>query len=79
VVLAKVVLDAGGKITGIDNCICRRIVAAFGHFWWQCSVEAVEAVQIEPVQQEAPPAPVPSPPPPPQMATHLPRKTTRRT
>lgn len=36
VVLAKVKLEADGKITKIDNCICRRMVVAFGHFWWQC-------------------------------------------
>lgn len=39
VVLGEVQYDAEGKITGIEHCACRRQVAAFGHFWWECSEE----------------------------------------
>jgi len=37
VVLAQVDVDAEGNITGIDNCACRRLVASFGSFWWECT------------------------------------------
>jgi hypothetical protein len=37
VVLAKVELEGEGKIKKIDNCVCRRLVGALGHFWWQCT------------------------------------------
>jgi hypothetical protein len=37
VVLAKVELEDDGKIKKIDNCVCRRMVGAFGHFWWKCT------------------------------------------
>jgi hypothetical protein len=75
VVLAKVELAADGKITRIDNCVCRRLVAAFGHFWWQCSVQDGKSEYSEPVQPEATPAPVP-PAPTPTPAPE--RRQTRR-
>jgi hypothetical protein len=37
VVLAKVTFEADGRITRIDNCDCRRMVHALGHFWWSCT------------------------------------------
>jgi len=38
VVLAKVEFDSTtGIINTIDNCSCRRLVVAFGHFWWRCT------------------------------------------
>lgn len=37
VVLAKVTVDTDGNVTTIDDCACRRIVASFGNFWWQCT------------------------------------------
>jgi hypothetical protein len=46
VVLASMEVNENGVITEIDNCSCRRIVAAFGHFWWQCQ-EAQSAVDQE--------------------------------
>jgi hypothetical protein len=49
VVLARVEIDADGTITGIDNCSCRRLVAAFGHSWWRCTGDAcaVQSVEVE--------------------------------
>jgi hypothetical protein len=76
VVLAQVALEADGKITRIDNCSCRRMVAAVGHFWWQCSGGGVESVQIEPAQPEPPP-PVPALPPP-TPSQEEPQQTRRR-
>lgn len=37
--LAEVTLGANGKVTRIDNCACRRLVVAFGNFWWTCAEE----------------------------------------
>jgi hypothetical protein len=34
--LAKVTLGECGRVEKIDNCACRRIVALFGNFWWNC-------------------------------------------
>ena len=78
-VLAKVALEADGKITRIDNCSCRRMVAAFGNFWWSCSGGAVESVQIEPVQPETPPPAPALPPPTPPQEGQQPTRRRRRT
>lgn len=37
VVLAAVQVEADGTISSIDNCACRRLVASFSKFWWQCN------------------------------------------
>lgn len=47
VVLARVTVGAEGRIEGIDNCACRRMVVSFGHFWWGCRDEP-EAPSPEP-------------------------------
>ncbi|MFY9608530.1 MAG: hypothetical protein WAU45_07935 [Blastocatellia bacterium] len=44
VVLAEVHLDKDGRITKIDNCSCRRLVASFAGFWWECA----EPIKHEP-------------------------------
>jgi len=40
--LASVTLDpdTSGRVKGIDNCECRRMVISFADFWWQCHAEA---------------------------------------
>lgn len=54
VVLAEVTVGPGGAIEKIDNCSCRRLVASFGHFWWQCEAEppVPPPVQPEPGQPQ---------------------------
>jgi hypothetical protein len=49
VVLARVDLDADGNVKKIDNCSCRRLVAGFGVFWWQCQGDPclIESVQVK--------------------------------
>ncbi|WP_205191121.1 MULTISPECIES: hypothetical protein [unclassified Burkholderia] len=53
VVLAKVLMDADGMITTIDNCECRRIVLSFGSFWWQCQSGKVVIKSITPADTNA--------------------------
>jgi hypothetical protein len=45
--LAEVHLERDGSITKIDNCACRRLVASFSEFWWEC---------VHPEAQEPSPA-----------------------
>jgi hypothetical protein len=40
VVLAEVHLNKDGKITEIKNCSCRRLVASFADFFWNCTEAA---------------------------------------
>jgi hypothetical protein len=35
VVIARVAVDEAGKVT-VNQCACRRQVASFAGFWWQC-------------------------------------------
>jgi len=44
VVLAEVHLNKDGRITGIDNCSCRRLVASFADFWWKCNEPGMDEV-----------------------------------
>ena len=39
--LARVEVDADGNVIVIDNCACRRLVASFANFWWQCVHEGM--------------------------------------
>ena len=43
-------MDADGRITGIDNCTCRRLIVSFGNFWWGCEEEP--SITIEPSADE---------------------------
>ncbi len=53
VVLACIQVDSEGVIESIDNCSCRRLVASFGNFWWQCEEsEQKDAVVVEEVRPE---------------------------
>ena len=56
VVLAKVKLEAGGKVSEIDNCSCRRLVASFGDFWWRCRPDkdkpASEKFEVEAIEHK---------------------------
>lgn len=54
VVLAKVTIGTNGEVTNIDNCVCRRMVAAYGHFWWKCEGGFIRITGVDPqeVQQE---------------------------
>jgi hypothetical protein len=57
VVLARVDLDAGGVVTRIDNCSCRRMVMSFGRFWWHCTtdgpkISAVDPSEIDPAKTD---------------------------
>lgn len=42
VVLAAVTVNKDGKITKIDNCACRRMVASLADFWWRCEEKKTE-------------------------------------
>ena len=43
--LAVVTVDTSGNVTNIDNCGCRRIIASFGNFWWQCTSSPVTSIK----------------------------------
>ena len=64
VVLAEVHVDPSGAVQRIDNCSCRRIVASFGSFWWQCCEPRHEPPETEPTpeydEREEEKAPPPS-------------------
>ncbi|HZM85194.1 MAG TPA: hypothetical protein VFF31_01445 [Blastocatellia bacterium] len=57
VVLAEVNIGRDGTITGIDNCKCRRLVASFADFWWECDETKVEPsksdVRVDSVEADA--------------------------
>jgi len=45
VVLASVEIGDGGNLT-INHCDCRRLAATFMNFWWACTPEAEEIVEL---------------------------------
>lgn len=59
VVLAEVAIDEGGQVT-IVNCSCRRMIASFATFWWQCQEEQRTAATGPTRAKAAAPAPQPS-------------------
>jgi hypothetical protein len=77
VVLAQVKLETNGKITRIDNCVCRRMVESFGHFWWQCSPQGGTSEQSK-LEEKAPLPDTPALPAPPAQEEPRPPRRRRR-
>jgi hypothetical protein len=46
VVLAAVDVDDDGKITTIDNCSCRRMVASLASLWWRCEISQLTVTGV---------------------------------